>query len=186
MRSKVYVAVVVILTIAIVGVMGAIIFLWTHPREVRKVLVDEEGKAVSEEDVMQERAWEIYPEVYQYLQENGVPGASDEYAYTNADYFVNNSDVPEGTKVDSFSPNVSYILDEMFDDYDSANYKLLNVELAQDDNDAYELRHYIMLDVNDVTLFYVVIENIDCTYANVLPYASRDEGIKTIQKIMKR
>ncbi len=186
MRSKVYVAIVVALAAAIISVLGAIIYLWTHPKGIQKVLVDEEGKAVSEEDVMQERAWEIYPEVHQYLQENGVPGASDEYAYTNADYFVKNSDVPESTRVDSFSNNVSYILDEMFNDYDSANYKLLNVELAQDDNGAYELRHYIMLDVNDVTLFYVVIENVDCTYANALPYASREEGIETIQKIMKR
>ena len=186
MKSKVYITIVVFLTAAIIGVLGAIIFLWTHPRGIQEVLTDEEGKAVSEEDMMQERAWEIYPELYQYLQKNGVPGASDEYAYTNADYFVNNSDVPESTKVGAFSPNVSYILDEMFNDYDSANYKLLNVELAQDDNDAYEIRHYIMLDVNDVTLFYVVIENTDCTYANVLPYASREEGIETIQKIMKR
>ena len=186
MRSKVYFSIIVVLAVAIIGIIGVIAFLWTHPKEIEEVTTDEEGGVISVEDEMQDRAWMIYPDMYQYLQENGVPGASDEYAYVNADYIVNNADVPEDTKVDSFSYNVSYILNEMFNDYDSADYKYLNVELAQDENEAYELRHYIMLNVNGTYLFYVIIENVDCTYANVLPYASREDGIETIQNIMKR
>lgn len=185
MSSKVYYSIIIFLFAAIVAVSVITIMLWTHPKEIVEQAVNEDGEEVSDVDALIERAERIYPDVYESFVENASTSVEPYDSYTLADYIVDNKDAPS-EYIDNYSIGTSYILNSILKDYDTESYSLLNVELDLDANGAYVLRQYFSIYTDSNVYYYVVCEDINKTYANVLPYLDMDDAVQSIISIIQR
>lgn len=172
---------IVLLAILILGLLGGIIYLWTHPRYVEPNYYDENNKVIAEEEAMSNSTLESLPQLNVYIVTHAKDDAEfDMVEIKNSSYYIDKKNILQPETIDNVSPGSSEILNQILDDYRTDQYLMIDAELGTDTLGNDELRQYVIIGEKR-KVFYVIVENSDYVFANPLPYASLDEYIEVIK-----